>query len=411
MSHAAQAFEHEIEAKAVGPWPPILAGVLAALVGSGSSFAIVMQGLIGVGATPAQAESGLLALGTMMGLAAIVFGLRYRMPIAIAWSTPGAALLAATGVIEGGFAAAVGAFIVAGALVVVAGVWKPLGRAVLAIPAPLANAMLAGVLLSFCIAPVKAVAEVPMMALPVVIGWVVVTRFARLYAAPAAVVIAVLMYALAAFGALPGSATEAVAPFAGGWRWPHLEWVTPVFSWSAMVSIALPLFLVTMASQNIPGFAVLRANGYEPPSAPLLVGTGISTLIAAPFGGHAINLAAITAAICAGPDAHPDPKRRYIASVTSGAVYVALGILVPFAAAFITASPPILIEAVAGLALLGAFGSSSLAFLNAPKERDAALVTFITTASGFSVFGIGAAFWGLVAGGAVLALHRFGRQA
>jgi benzoate membrane transport protein len=408
MSVEAQPIGRETGARDVGPWPAVLAGLLAAVVGSGSSFAIVLQGLIGVGATPAQAESGLLALGTMMGLAAVVFGLKYRMPISIAWSTPGAALLAATGVAEGGFPAAVGAFIVAGALVVLAGLWKPLGRAVLAIPAPLANAMLAGVLLSFCIAPAKAVAEVPMLALPVVVGWVVVMRFARLYAAPAAVVIAALMYALSAMGVLPGSA---VAPLQSGWAWPQLEWVTPVFSGSAMVSIALPLFLVTMASQNIPGFAVLRANGYEPPSSPLLVGTGISTLIAAPFGGHAINLAAITAAICAGPDAHPDPKRRYIAAVTSGATYVALGILAPFAAGFITSSPPILIEAVAGLALLGAFGSSSLAFLNAPKQRDAALVTFVTTASGFSVFGIGAAFWGLVAGGAVLALHRIGRQA
>lgn len=411
MSTEAQAIGRGVEAKTVGPWPPILAGLLASVVGYGSSFAIVLQGLIGVGATAGQAESGLLALGTMMGLAAVVFGLRYRMPIAVAWSTPGAALLATTGVIEGGFAAAVGAFIIAGALVIIAGLWKPLGRAVLAIPAPLANAMLAGVLLSFCIAPVKAVAEVPMMALPVVIGWVVVTRFARLYAAPAAVVIAALMYALAAFGVLPGSASSAVAPLTSGWQWPTLEWVMPVFSVSAMISIALPLFLVTMASQNIPGFAVLRANGYEPPSSPLLVGTGISTLIAAPFGGHAVNLAAITAAICAGPDAHPDPQRRYIAAVTSGITYVAMGILAPFAAGFITASPPILIEAVAGLALLGAFGSSSLAFLNAPKERDAALVTFVTTASGFSVFGIGAAFWGLVAGGAVLALHRLGNRA
>jgi benzoate membrane transport protein len=411
MGVEAGAVGREAEAKAVGPWPPILAGLLASVVGYGSSFAIVLQGLIGVGATPGQAESGLLALGTMMGLAAVVFGLRYRMPIAVAWSTPGAALLAATGVAEGGFAAAVGAFIVAGALVVVAGLWKPLGRAVLAIPAPLANAMLAGVLLSFCIAPVKAVAEVPMMALPVVIGWVVVTRFARLYAAPAAVVIAALMYALAAFGVLPGDASAAVAPPTDGWQWPALEWVTPVFSGAAMMSIALPLFLVTMASQNIPGFAVLRANGYEPPSSPLLVGTGISTVIAAPFGGHAVNLAAITAAICAGPDAHPDPKQRYIAAVTSGAAYAAMGILAPFAAGFITASPPILIEAVAGLALFGAFGASSLAFLGAPKERDAALVTFVTTASGLSVFGIGAAFWGLVAGGIVLALHRLGRQA
>src|SRR4051794_27616122 len=321
MSAEAQAVGRGNAARAVGPWPPILAGLLASVVGYGSSFAIVLQGLIGVGATPGQAESGLLALGTMMGLAAVVFGLRFRMPIAVAWSTPGAALLAATGVIEGGFAAAVGAFIVAGVLVVVAGWWKPLGRAVLAIPAPLANAMLAGVLLSFCVAPVKAVAEVPMMALPVVIGWVVVTRVARLYAAPAAVLIAALMYALAAFGVLPGSASSAVAPLAGGWQWPQLEWVTPAFSGAAMVSIALPLFLVTMASQNIPGIAVLRPNVYDPPSPPLLGGPGIATLIAAPFGGPAVNLAAITAAICAGPDAHPDPSRRYIAAVTSGVAY------------------------------------------------------------------------------------------
>jgi predicted benzoate:H+ symporter BenE len=185
----------------------------------------------------------------------------------------------------------------------------------------------------------------------------------------------------------------------------------------------------TYAAHDLGGYLVLGSNGESPylddeereklvraarkgaGKKPLLVGTGFSTLIAAPFGGHAINLAAITAAICAGPDAHPDPKRRYIAAVTSGVAYVAMGILAPFAAGFITASPPILIEAVAGLALLGAFGSASLAFLSAPKERDAALVTFITTASGFSVFGIGAAFWGLVAGGAVLALHRIGRQA
>src|SRR3954463_16217111 len=224
MGAEAEAIGRAGNAKPGGAWPPILAGLLASVVGYGSSFAIVLQGLIGVGATPGQAESGLLALGTMMGLAAIVFGLRYRMPIAIAWSTPGAALLAATGVVEGGFAAAVGAFIVAGALVVVAGLWRPLGRAVLAIPAPLANAMLAGVLLSFCIAPVKAVAEVPLMALPVVIGWGVVKRFARLYAAPAAVVIAALMYALVAFGVLPGNTTGSLQ---GAWQWPSLEWVTP----------------------------------------------------------------------------------------------------------------------------------------------------------------------------------------
>jgi benzoate membrane transport protein len=392
----------------VGPWPAILAGLIASLVGYGSSFVIVLQGLVGVGATPGEAASGLLAVGTAMGLAAIAFALRYRMPIAIAWSTPGAALLAATGPVAGGFPAAVGAFLIAGGLVVIAGLWKPLGRAVLAIPAPIANAMLAGVLLEFCLAPFKAIAEVPALALPVVIVWAIVARFARLYAAPAAVAAAIIMFVLSLSGVVPGAGATTSGTSTTD-LWPHLVWIMPVFTWPAVVSIALPLFIVTMASQNIPGFAVLRSNGYEPPTTPLLVGTGIASMASAPFGGHAVNLAAITAAICAGPDAHPDPARRYIAAVSSGVAYVAMGVLAPFAVGFISASPPVLIEAVAGLALLGAFGSASLAFLSAPKERDAALVTFVATASGLSFFGIGAAFWGLIAGGAMLALARFGR--
>ena len=394
----------------VGPWPAILAGLIASLVGYGSSFVIVLQGLVGVGATPGEAASGLLAVGTAMGLCAIYFALRYRMPIAVAWSTPGAALLAATGPVAGGFPAAVGAFLVAGALVVIAGLWKPLGRAVLAIPAPIANAMLAGVLLEFCLAPFKAIAEVPALALPVVVVWAVTIRFARLYAAPAAVAAAVIMFVLSIEGIVPGAGTVSGAGSSAG-LWPHFDWITPVFTGPAIVSIALPLFLVTMASQNIPGFAVLRSNGYEPPTTPLLVGTGIASVASAPFGGHAVNLAAITAAICAGPDAHPDPARRYIAAVSSGIAYVVMGVLAPVAVGFISASPPVLIEAVAGLALLGAFGSSTFAFLNAPKERDAALVTFVATASGLSFFGFGAAFWGLVAGGAMLALGKLGKEA
>ena len=177
-----------------------------------------------------------------------------------------------------------------------------------------------------------------------------------------------------------------------------------------MVSIALPLFLVTMAAQNIPGLAVLRANGYHPRAGPLLVGTGLATLATAPFGGHVINLAAITAALCAGPDAHPDPRRRWVAGIAAGAAYVAMGLLATSAVGFISAAPPLLIQAVAGLALIGAFGSSVAGFLAATAERDAAVVTFVATASGFALFGIGSAFWGLVAGGVVLAVHRIGRR-
>ena len=320
----------------VGPWPAILAGLIASLVGYGSSFVIVLQGLVGVGATPREAASGLLAVGTAMGLCAVVLALRFRMPIAVAWSTPGAALLAATGPVAGGFPAAVGAFLVAGALVVIAGLWKPLGRAVLAIPAPIANAMLAGVLLEFCLAPFKAIAEVPALALPVVIVWAVTLRFARLYAAPAAVAAAVIMFVLSLAGIVPGVGAVAGSGASGPDLWPHLDWIMPVFTGPAIVSIALPLFLVTMASQNIPGFAVLRSNGYEPPTTPLLVGTGIASIASAPFGGHAVNLAAITAAICAGPDAHPDPARRYIAAVSSGIGWPGSMMRAPIAASTMT---------------------------------------------------------------------------
>src|SRR5258707_1165382 len=214
----------------------------------------------------------------------------------------------------------------------------------------------------------------------------------------------------AAAGLVPGGTLGLAGVTLGGSLLPRLEWVTPAFTGSAVISIALPLFLVTMAAQNIPGLAVLRANGYQPPAGPLLVATGIATLVTAPFGGHTINLAAITAALCAGPDAHPDPKRRWIAGLAAGIAYLVLGLLSTSAMGFISAAPPLLIQAVAGLALVGAFGSSLGGFLAATAERDAAVITFVATASGFALFGIGSAFWGLVAGGAVLALHRARRK-
>ena len=378
-------------------WPAVMAGILTAFVGYASSFTVVLQGLKGVGATPGQATSGLIAVGTAMGLSAIVLALRYRMPISIAWSTPGAALLATTGIVDGGFEAACGAFIVCGALIVIAGLWTPFGKLVSSIPAVLANAMLAGVLFGLCVAPFHAVAEMPGLALPVVLAWAVMARIKRLYAVPVAVAVAVI--ALILHG-VPDITTG------GGSIWPEMELVTPRFTWGAIVSIALPLFLVTMASQNIPGLAVLRAFNYNPPPGPLFVSTGIASLLSVPFGGYTVNLAAITAALCAAPEAHPDPARRYVAAVVAGAVYVAFGVFAGAAASFISVSPPLLIEAVAGLALFGAFGSALSGALQSPTDREAAVITFIATASGMSIGGIGSAFWGLVAGGFVMALHR-----
>ncbi|MGE0151227.1 MAG: benzoate/H(+) symporter BenE family transporter [Reyranellaceae bacterium] len=372
-------------------------GLLAAIVGFGSSFPVVLQGLTAVGASQREAASGLMALSIAMGVCAVILSLRSRQPISIAWSTPGAALLATTATVDGGFATAVGAFLVCGALIVVAGLWRRLGDWVAAIPPSLANAMLAGVLLGLCLAPVKAVAEVPELALPVIAAWAVLIVFKRLYAVPVAVALTLVLIGL----------TTPLEGLAGAALRPDPVLVAPHFSLAGVVGIALPLFIVTMASQNIPGMAVLNANGYRPAPNPLFRTTGLYSLAAAPFGGHAVNLAAITAALCAGPDAHPDPARRYWAAVVAGIAYVALGLLAGLATAFIAASPPILIQAVAGLALLGALGAAMLGAVNAVADREAAIVTFVVTASGLSFFGISGAFWGLVAGGLILALTRW----
>ena len=375
---------------------PVLAGLLAAFVGFASSFAVVLNGFAAQGATPAQAATGLMAASIAMGLGGLVLSLRTRMPVSVAWSTPGAALLASTATVEGGFAAAVGAFIVCGVALTLAGLWKPLTRWVAAIPPALANAMLAGVLLGLCLAPARAVVAMPLAALSVIVVWAVMARLRRLYAVPAAVLVAAVFVVLQA----------PPLPAAQSW-WPAPLPVMPAFTVSALVGIALPLFIVTMASQNIPGMAVLQANDYRPEAAPLFTVTGLFSLLGAPFGSHAVNLAAITAALCAGPEAGPDRSRRWIAAAVAGAAYVVLGLLAGFATLLIAAAPPVLIEAVAGLALLGAFASSLTQALASAEHREAAVITFIVTASGLSFFGIGGAFWGLLAGGAMLALLRW----
>lgn len=376
-------------------------GCLTAFVGFASSFAVVLQGLRAVGATEVEAASGLMALSVAMGLCAIVLSLYTRMPVSIAWSTPGGALLAATGAVEGGFSVAVGAFIISAILIIAAGLFKPLGKAISLIPASLANGMLAGVLLPLCLAPVKAVGFNPVLALPIVLAWIVVGAFKRLWAVPAALAAFVLVLA---FGIeIPEGALANVVRSA----LPPVEFVTPAFTLSGLISIALPLFLVTMASQNIPGIAVLKVNHYEPRPGLSFAVTGFFSLLAAPFGGHAVNLAAITAAMCAGEDAHPDPKRRYWAAIVAGVGYVIFGLVAGAVTAFVALAPPILIQAVAGLALVGAFSGSVLAAFKDAKDREAAAVTFLVTASGVGFAGISGAFWGLLTGTLMLGLTHF----
>ncbi len=377
----------------------VSAGLLAGFVGFASSFAVILQGLTAVGATREQAASGLMAVSVAMGICGILLSFRTRMPISIAWSTPGAALLATSGALPGGFAEAVGAFAITGVLIIAAGLFRPLGRAVAAIPVPLASAMLAGVLLNLCLAPARAVAADPLAGLAIIAAWAIVARLNRLFAVPAAVAMAVCIIV----------ATVALPPGLLAAAWPQPVLVMPHFSLQAAIGIAVPLFIVTMASQNIPGMAVLTTNGFRPDPGRLFVWTGGFTLLSSPLGSHAVNLAAITAALCAGPDSHPDPARRWWAAVMAGCVYIAFGLTAGAASLFIAAAPPVLIEAVAGLALLGAFGAALMGAVADPERREAAVLTFLISGSGLSFGGIGGAFWGLLAGGAMLLLARWRR--
>ncbi len=373
-----------------------LTGVIMSLVGFGSSFAVVVNGVAAMGASPAEQASGLMVICFAMGALSFVLSIALRMPISIAWSTPGAAVLATTGAIAGGFPAALGAFVIAGGLIVLAGLWRPLGRLASAIPAPIASAMLAGVLLKLCVAPFTALALEPLPALAVLATFLVVSRFARLYAAIAAVAVAlVLTVALEPAG---GPGLAAFAP-------PVPVFIMPVFTWDAVAGVALPLFIVTMASQNVTGLAVLSSFGYRPPAGRLFAVTGAASVAIAFFGAITVNLAAITVAISAGPDAHPDPARRWIAGATSGVAYLVIGLLAGGAVTAMTAAPPVLIQAAAGLALVGAFGASVVAGFQDEADRPAALVTFLLSASGVAFGGVGSAFWGLLAGLCTLALY------
>jgi benzoate membrane transport protein len=268
------------------------------------------------------------------------------------------------------------------------------------IPAPLANAMLAGILLGLCLAPVKAVAFSPALGLPIVLTWAVVVSRWRLFAVPASLAALILVLI---FGV--DLAPDAMAQI-GAAIHSDLTFVQPIFTWHAVVSVAIPLFIVTMASQNIPGIAILKVHHYEPSPGGLFVATGIFSVLGAFVGGVPVNMAAITAAMCASEDAHPDPARRYWAAMVGGFGYIVLGLVAGGIIAFVSLAPPILLQAVAGLGLIGAFSNAAFAAYREPQTREAAAITFLVPASGLSFAGISGAFWGLVAGGVMMALQR-----
>jgi len=378
----------------------VFSGLLAAFVGFAASFAVVLQGLRGVGASDAQAASGLMVAAVSMGLCSILLSLRTRMPVGVAWSTPGAALLATAATQDAGFSSAVGAFMVCGALLFIAGVFRPLAKLVESIPKPLANALLAGVLLSLCLAPIKAVAFDPMLGVPIIAAWVIVGWVNKLFAVPAALLAFVFVVLLG-------------VEFPDNWKSllsasliPELVFTKPNLTLEAVFGIAIPLFVVTMASQNIPGLAVLKANDYHTPASPLIKTTGLFSVIGAPFGAHAVNLSAIVAAMMASEEGGKDRDKRYIAATTFGIGSVILGVFAGVTTTFVSLAPTILVEAVAGLALIAAFTASSVAAFADEQSRPAAAVTFLFAASGISLLGVSGAFWGLLVGAVMIMVQQ-----
>ena len=380
---------------------PLTAGVVSALVAFTSPFVVVLAGLAAAGATPAQAASGLMAVTILMGVGTVILASWTRLPITIAWSTPGAALLMTAGAVEGGWPAAVGAFLVTGLLIVITGLVPPLGALIARIPTSVAQAMLAGVLLQFCLGPITGAVANPAGVVPVIVVWLVGIRFFPRWAVPAAFLVAAVVIGI---HVVTTDAEVAVASAI-----PRLEVVVPVFTLQAMVGLALPLYIVTMASQNVPGIAVMKGFGYEVPWRRTMILTGVGSMIGAPAGGHAINLAAISAALTAGPEAGPDRDRRWIASVTAGVVTIVIGVGAAAFAALVELSPEGVIVAVAGLALVGTFAASLKTALEDPADLLPAVVTFAVVASGITIAGVSSAFWAVVAGLVVRGVLRLGQ--
>lgn len=379
---------------------PIGAGVVCALVGFTSSFAVVLAGLRAAGANPQQAASGLVAVSLAMGAASMLLSWKFRMPITSAWSTPGAALLITTGTVAGGWPAVVGAFAVTAVLLLATGLWPTLARLIARIPNPVAQAMLSGVLLPLCVAPVTALAHDPGVIAPVLAVWLMVLALRPRWAVPVAFGAALVMIAVKLV-------RDHSVPAASAWI-PHLQLTTPSLTVAALTGIALPLYIVTMAAQNIPGVAVMAGFGYRVPWRPTLTVTGIASLLSTPFGGHAVNLAAISAALAAAPDADPNPRRRWIAGFATGAGYGVLGLVSTGLTAAVLAAPADVVQAVAGVALLSAFAGASAGAMADESARIPAAMTLVVAASGTTVAGVGAAFWALVVG---VTAHRLTRPA
>ena len=379
-----------------GGWVTLAAASAAAvIIGFASTILIIMQAAQAVGATPAQQASWAAVLCYAMAITTAILCWRYKMPIITAWSTPGAALIigSATGI---SYQSALGAFVVAGVLMVITGLVKPFERVIEKMPSAIAAAMLAGVLVAYVLKVPLASLAAPALVMPLIIVFFAMRILLPLYAVP---VVTALGLAIAFMSGSMGPAccSLGITP---------LTFDVPQFEWQAMIGLGVPLYLVTMASQNLPGFAVLRAAGYQPPLSGALLTTGAASIIMAPFGGHAVNMAAITASLVTGPDAHSDPAQRWKIMFPYFVMYGLVGLAAASFVQILGALPHELVVAIAGLALFGPLMGGMTAMLKEPKDIEAALVTFLVTASGFSFYGVGAAFWGLSAGLALWGVKR-----
>lgn len=365
----------------------LVAGFVTVLVGFTSSAVLVFQAAQGFAATPEQMGSWLWALGVGIGVSGMLLSLYYKIPVATAWSTPGAAILIA-GANGFNIHQAVGAFLLAGIFVAIAGFTGWFERALKHIPVSLAAAMLAGILLQFGLNVFTALQANPALVLSMLVVYLLAKRLRPRYAILLALVVGMIISLMQ--GELHSTQVSL--------QLTQPVWIAPQWSLQAMISLALPLFVVTMASQNLPGIAMIQAAGYRTPTSWLVGWTGTATTLLAPFGAFAINLAAISAAISLGPEAHANSARRYVAAVSAGFFYLLIGLFGATVTTLFMAFPKALVLAIAGLALFGTIASSLSSALAVEREREAALVTFLITASGLTLAGIGSAFWGLLAG-------------
>jgi benzoate membrane transport protein len=376
-------------------WPTLISSATAAvIVGFASTILVVIEGVRAVGANPAQQASAAAILCFAMAITSLILAVRFRMPIMVAWSTPGSVLLATSGLAIS-FPQAIGAFVFAGLLMVLTAMIAPLARAIEKMPASIAAAMLAGVLLRYVMGVPGAGLTLPWLVMPLVLVFFVMRVLLPLYSVPAVVGLGLILTFLT--GGVNHSIHPGLTPLTFDW---------PEWNVGALISIGVPLYLVTMASQNLPGFAVLRANGYAPPVAACLAVTGIGSILAAPFGSHAINMAAITASMVAGPDCHPDASKRWKMIFPYVVLYVIFGLAAGTFVSVLGALPKELVTAMAGLALFSPLLGGLSGMMKEARDTEAALLTFLVTASGNSIMGVGSAFWGLLAGLLLWAFRR-----